>query len=82
MGLDDCDVLDVGKQADIIIVDLKNPTMRPVNNMIANIVYSGHPGIVKMTMVAGKILYEDGRFSTIDLDEAIKNTDKMMTELV
>lgn len=82
MGLDDCDVLDVGKQADIIMVDLKNPTMRPVNNMIANIVYSGHPGIVKMTMVAGKILYEDGRFSTIDLDEAIKNTDKMMTELV
>ncbi|MCR5059583.1 MAG: amidohydrolase [Saccharofermentans sp.] len=81
MGLDDCDILAEGKQADIIRIDMKHPVMRPVNNTVANIVYSGHPGIVKMTMIAGNILYENGEYSTIDLDKVIDTTDKMMDSL-
>ena len=63
MGLDSCDVLDVGKQADMIIIDLNCPNMQPLNNIADNIVYSGCKSNVKMTMVAGKILYEDGKFN-------------------
>ena len=69
MGLDDCDVLAPGKQADIIMIDMDQPCMKPENNVTANLVYSGNPQIVKMTMVAGKILYEDGKFTTLDIDE-------------
>ena len=82
MGLNDSDVLDEGKNADIIMIDMSNPTMNPVNNIIANIVYSGHPGIVKMTMIAGKILYENGEYKTIDVEEANSVAGKMMSELV
>lgn len=63
MGLDDCDVLAAGKCADLIIIDLQQPNMQPLNNIAKNIVYSGCKQNVKMTMVAGKILYEDGAFS-------------------
>ena len=82
MGLVDSDVLDTGKNADIIMIDMNNPTMNPVNNIIANIVYSGHPGIVKMTMTAGRILYEDGEYKTIDVKEANQKACRMMGDLV
>ena len=56
------DVLKEGKLADIIMIDLKNPAMQPLNNIAKNIVYSGSKDIVKMTMVNGKILYYDHKF--------------------
>lgn len=62
MGLDGCDMLAEGKQADLIILDLMQPNMQPVNNIVKNIVYSGSKSNVFLTMVAGKILYENGEF--------------------
>ena len=62
MGLDDCDVLAEGKEADLIMIDLKQPNMQPLNDIANNIVYSGSKQNVKMTMIHGKILYEDGKF--------------------
>lgn len=68
MGLTDCDNLSVGKKADMIMIDLQKPNMQPLNNIAKNIVYSGSKQNVKMTMIDGKILYEDGRFD-IGFDE-------------
>lgn len=62
MGLDDCDVLAAGKKADVIMLDLDQPNMRPLHNIEKNIVYSGSKQNVIMTMVAGKILYDHGEF--------------------
>jgi 5-methylthioadenosine/S-adenosylhomocysteine deaminase len=67
MGLNDCDCLALGKQADIVVLDLNRPNMQPLNNITKNIVYSGSKQNVKMTIVAGKTLYEDGIFN-IDED--------------
>lgn len=63
MGLNQCDTLEVGKYADIIMIDLHQPNMQPLNNITKNIVYSGSKLNVKMTMVNGKILYENGNFN-------------------
>ena len=62
MGLDDCDCIAEGKQADLTVIDLNRPGMQPLNNIPKNIVYSGSKENVKLTMVAGRILYEDGKF--------------------
>lgn len=62
MGLKNADVLAEGKLADIIMLDMHQPNMQPINNIVKNIVYSGSKQNVKMTMVDGKILYEDGKF--------------------
>lgn len=69
MGLLDCDCLAVGKKADIIMIDLQQPNMQPVNNITKNLVYSGSKQNVKMTMINGKILYEDQKFH-VNLDTA------------
>lgn len=70
MGLCDCDVLAPGKKADLIMIDLNTPNMRPLNNPVKNIVYSGSKSNVKMTMIGGKIKYLNGEFF---LDESAEN---------
>lgn len=62
MGLEKCDVLAEGKLADMIMIDMNQPNMQPINNIVKNIVYSGSKLNVKMTMINGKILYQDGKF--------------------
>ena len=62
MSLEDCDSLEVGKKADLILIDLFQPNMQPENNIVKNIVYSGSKQNVKLTMVNGKVLYESGKF--------------------
>lgn len=62
LGLDDCDCIASGKQADLVLIDLLKPNMQPYNNIVNNIVYSGSIDNVLMTMVAGRILYVDGNF--------------------
>ncbi len=62
MGLTDCDCIAPGKQADLIVIDLHRPNMRPVINIPKNLVYSGSKENVRLTMIAGKVLYEDGAF--------------------
>lgn len=76
--LNNSDVLDVGKYADIIMIDLKNPAMQPINNIAKNIVYSGSKDCVKMTMINGKILYFDHKFY---LDEDIESIYKKAQEV-
>ena len=62
MYLPDCDSIAEGKQADLTVLDLHRPNMQPLNNIPKNIVYSGSKENVKLTMCAGKILYENGEF--------------------
>ncbi len=62
MGLSDCDTIAPGKQADLVVIDLKRPSMQPVHAPVENLVYSGAKDIVRMTMIAGKVRYEDGAF--------------------
>ena len=62
MGLSGCGSLEAGKLADLTVIDLHQPNMQPVNDIVKNLVYSGSKQNVKLTMVNGRILYEDGRF--------------------
>ena len=62
MGLWECDALEEGKLADLIMIDLKQPNMQPENHFVKNIVYSGSKQNVRLTMVDGNILYEDQKF--------------------
>lgn len=71
MGLTEADVIAEGKLADLIMIDLKMPNMQPLNNIAKNIVYSGSKINVKMTMIGGRILYENGSFLTDEKPEDI-----------
>ncbi len=79
MGINDCDCLAAGKQADLIMIDLQQPNMQPVHNIVKNLVYSGSKQNVRMTMVAGKILYEDGNYDIgVEPDEVYAKAEELI----
>lgn len=79
MGLEDCDRLDVGKKADIILIDLNQPNMQPLNNIPKNLVYAGSKSNVALTMVNGKILYRDGKFDIgFETEEVYKKANEII----
>ena len=69
MGLNDCDDIAEGKLADMIVIDMDQPNMHPVYDIPANLVYSGAKNNVRLTMINGKILYENNEYH-IGVDEA------------
>ena len=71
MGLDKADVLAPGKYADIIMIDLQRPNMQPINNIVTNLVYAGSRDNVILTMINGKILYENGQYFLKETPEEI-----------
>lgn len=74
MRLNKADVLAKGKYADIIMIDMHQPNMRPIHNIPKNLVYSGSKSNVLMTMIAGKILYRNGEFNIGEDPEMIYET--------
>lgn len=81
MGLTDCDVLAVGKKADLAVIDLAQPNMQPIHNIAKNLVYAGSKQNVKMTVIDGKILYEDGKFATVDANEVYERANKLAKQI-
>ncbi len=71
MGLTDCDCLREGKLADLIMIDMHQPNMQPVNSIVKNLVYSGSKQNVALTMINGRILYENGKFDIGEEPERI-----------
>ena len=81
VGLYNCDIIDTGKKADLTVIDLHRPNMQPINNIIKNIVYSGSKENVKLTMINGKILYENGEFIGTDIEKIYYEVQKITDRL-
>lgn len=58
--------LEPGKRANLILVRQDSPSALPNDDPATNLVYSGSAADVLMTIVDGRILYEDGRVTTIE----------------
>ena len=81
MGLIECDVLAAGKRADFAVIDLCQPNMRPIHNIPKNLVYAGSKQNVVMTAVDGRILYENGNFTTVDTNEIYARAEKIAGDI-
>jgi len=58
--------LEIGKQADIVVLDGSAPNMVPRYDPYSHLVYAARGDNVRATIVAGRILYLDGSFRTLD----------------
>ena len=72
---DSCGMLKVGMDADIALVDFTAPHLMPCHDVMNALVFSATGSDVAMTMVRGKILYQNGKFPTLDLNAVV--TDMM-----
>ena len=68
----ECGQIKLGMDADLILLDFTQPHLIPCHNVLSNLVYSASGHDVVMTMVRGQILYNAGKFPTLDLAGALK----------
>lgn len=69
-GVPDAGVVRRGALADLAVVDLTGVAVQPVHRAVSALVYSARAGDVVMTVVGGRVVYEDGRCPGID-EEAL-----------
>jgi 5-methylthioadenosine/S-adenosylhomocysteine deaminase len=78
LGLEDqVGSIEVGKKADITIIDARSPQLTPFRNPISHIVYSANGGNVDTVICNGEILMKNRELTTLDesmILEAAQNT--------
>ncbi|MDY6793506.1 MAG: amidohydrolase [Thermodesulfobacteriota bacterium] len=78
IGLDnEIGSLEVGKQADLIIIDTDKPHLKPMYNPVSHIVYAALGSDVQDVLVAGNILVRNRKLQTLDLDSTLKKVNKI-----
>ncbi len=74
--------LEVGKKADIILIDFKKPHLTPLHDPYANIVYSARGCDVETVIVNGKILMENGEVKTLNEENVMQGAQKTALDLL
>jgi len=74
--------LEVGKKADVILVDLSKPHLKPLHDIYANIVYSAHGSDVDTVIVDGKIVMENRHVKTLDEQAVMERAEKTAFDLL
>jgi len=74
--------VEIGKRADLIMLDIHKTHFFPRNNLVSAIVYSAQASDVRTVLVNGKILMEDYDVKTINQEETIYKSEKMAFDLI
>ena len=69
-------MIKVGYDADILLMDFNNPRQTVCYDPILNLAYSTSGRDVEMTICRGKVLYEKGEFTTIDIEKTLYDARK------
>ena len=74
--------LEVGKRADLILLDTNKPHYFPRHNPVSSLAYSAQAADVKTVMVNGQVLLENYQVKTIDVQETMREAERMAFDLV
>jgi 5-methylthioadenosine/S-adenosylhomocysteine deaminase len=82
LGMDDqIGSLEPGKKADLILVDLSQPHMRPINSILNNLVYSASAACdVETVIIDGNLVVEDRRLLSCDEQTVIAEAEAFAVE--
>ena len=81
-GRDDSGLIKEGYKADLVLLRKDTPNMWPAYDLVDNIVLAATDADVYLTMVDGKVLYKDGEYTTIDLDDTIKGVERSIKDIL
>jgi 5-methylthioadenosine/S-adenosylhomocysteine deaminase len=73
--------LEVGKQADLIVLDTRQPHLTPFYHPASHLVYAARGGDVTTTIVGGRMLVENRRLTTLDADDIMDRMDRLAQEI-
>ncbi len=70
-----------GKAADLAILDLNCPQLRPMNNLMAALSYSANGSEVETVIINGEIVMENKKLCFIDEAEIYENVEKISQKI-
>lgn len=73
--------LEVGKLADIIVVDMSDSAQVPTQHPAAAVVHTAHQNNVVLTVVNGEVIFERGRFTRVELADLASRAEEIRTKL-
>jgi cytosine/adenosine deaminase-related metal-dependent hydrolase len=73
--------LEVGKKADIIIVETQSANMMPNYDPYSTLVYQANPSNVDTTIVNGKVIMEGRKMLTVELDDIRESVDQFENDI-
>lgn len=83
MGLaDEIGTVEVGKKADLILIDIKKPHLYPNNDIITNLVYSANGADVETVIIDGNVVMENRIMNGIDEQEIYREIDEIAQRLL
>lgn len=76
--------LEPGKKADLVLLNphTLNMTPRIGRDPVSHVVYQATPENVEATMIDGMFLYRDGRYATLDLQETLREAERLCAGLL
>ena len=74
--------IEIGKQADIILVDMNQPHLTPLYNCYSQLVYASRGADVKTSIINGKVVMKDRQLLTIDLPMAMENVRRIAADII
>lgn len=82
LGYDNLGRLEKGYLADLIMIDVNRPNMQPTNDIFNNLVNACESNNVIMTMVNGKVVYQDDKYYTkVNYDDIVKHCNKIISRI-
>jgi 5-methylthioadenosine/S-adenosylhomocysteine deaminase len=73
--------LEVGKKADIVLVDFDKPHLTPCHNVVSHLVYAAGASDVDSVLVNGKWLLKSGVYQTLDVKEICVRSQEFARDL-
>ncbi len=63
--------LEAGKEADVVVIDLRKAHLSPLYNIYSHLVYSARSSDIVALVVRGRVLMDQGRVETLDEEEVL-----------
>jgi 5-methylthioadenosine/S-adenosylhomocysteine deaminase len=74
--------IEIGKSADLAIVDFKKPHLYPLFNEISHLVYSARASDVETVLINGKVIMENREITTMDVHKVLEMAEKTKEKLL
>ena len=73
--------LEVGKNGDVVLIDIERPQFYPTNNILSSLVYSANGSEVDTVIIGGKVVLENGKVVGIDEKEIYSKVNDIVNRL-
>jgi 5-methylthioadenosine/S-adenosylhomocysteine deaminase len=75
-------LIEVGNEADLVVLNMNSPHLMPVHSIISNIVYSANGSDVVSLIIQGNLLMKNRIILSLDEEEILNKVENKISELI